>query len=196
MIITLIGTVALAVSAKRKRQQEFQSRKRQAMTAAADPILVGNNANGGSPAPAASGQVSAATDVPEPSAISAASTSPMLVDALQEPWRSARQQPEQQPVPGDNARQKVQAGLGATSHRPVAEVNGNPNSTDSADARVSSTSKHALTANPASQLQSQQAKTVDNTAGHAVPKYVVAKPVNEARGHTGYLTFARRSVDD
>lgn len=29
-----------------------------------------------------------------------------------------------------------------------------------------------------------------------VQKCVVAKPVNDARGHTGYLTFARRSVDD
>ena len=27
-------------------------------------------------------------------------------------------------------------------------------------------------------------------------RYVVSKPVNDARGHTGYLTFARRSVDD
>ena len=36
-------------------------------------------------------------------------------------------------------------------------------------------------------------------SSQAVPtpqRYVVSKPVNDARGHTGYLTFARRSVDD
>ena len=120
----------------------------------------------------------------------------MLVDALQELLGSAGQQPGQQPVPVDNEKQNQPKNLDATSHSTVPEVNDNLNSTDSADAQVNGTSNHALTANPAPQLHLQQTKTVDNAAGHAVPKYVVAKPVNEACGHTGYVTFARRSVDD
>ena len=39
-------------------------------------------------------------------------------------------------------------------------------------------------------------KKMNSSALPISQQYVVAKPVNDARGHTGYLTFARRSVDD
>lgn len=42
----------------------------------------------------------------------------------------------------------------------------------------------------------QQSAKGSIQAPPAAQRYVVSKPVNDARGHTGYLTFARRSVDD
>ena len=42
----------------------------------------------------------------------------------------------------------------------------------------------------------QEAAKGTSQAMRTPQQYVVSKPVNDARGHTGYLTFARRSVDD
>lgn len=39
-------------------------------------------------------------------------------------------------------------------------------------------------------------QAIQSKAKTGFEQHVVARPLNDARGHTGYLTFARRSVDD
>ena len=61
---------------------------------------------------------------------------------------------------------------------------------EAAEECVLGVSQHTSRENPAAR-EVQQSPALPQ-----VQKCVVAKPVNDARGHTGYLTFARRSVDD
>lgn len=66
----------------------------------------------------------------------------------------------------------------------VAEAGGKPNKKRKRDEWVDKSNGSAVPA----------AAPVAEDAG-AIQRCTYAKPIAEARGHTGYLTFARRSVD-
>ncbi len=101
--------------------------------------------------------------------------------------------------------------LGQTPHDPVAAANGNVGSaptralheangdalgaiaTDLAEPVVQQGQQGRVTQ---AEAHKGDEKKMNSSALPSSQRYVVAKPVNDARGHTGYLTFARRSVDD
>ena len=191
-----------AVTGKRKRQENFQSRKRQAAT---EPTGASNHAqiadaaqdtNANPEVTAALGpQLSQPTQHKAAAAMNAtaASTPPLaaqltmqtaqqqtnLVSHSMEPNSQLQPQMQDQALPGPAADAISPVLDSVTSPLPVAqpEVQG-----------VSLCNDQGTTSG-------LQELARGNRQGLSSQRYVVTKPVNDARGHTGYLTFARRSVD-
>lgn len=185
-----------AVTGKRKRQENFQSRKRQAATAptgASNGGATTQNPTANLPGAAAAQQldghltqpmqrkadavVSAATagtpSSPDQSTMQTNSTAPSNT-----PQPQLQEEEEAPPGPGTNAINP--AGGLAPSPLPASPTEGQPGGLPNGQGAAPGL------------LESAKASRQEPTP----ERCVVAKPVNDARGHTGYLTFARRSVDD
>ena len=206
-----------AVSAKRKRQEEFQSRKRQALNPAT------------SPAPGAIHTTTTTTTTTTPASPQGApaehateGSDAMMVEASLTAAVPLNEQPAEQETAGGLIGPEdpgtiapgyglLAAPLGQTTHAPVAATNGNVDSAPGRALHEANGGANGAIATDLAQPVVQQGQQGDVTQAEAhkgdekkmnsstLPssqRYVVAKPVNDARGHTGYLTFARRSVDD
>lgn len=201
-----------AVSAKRKRQEEFQSRKRQAVDLTPGTVSGPSATNATSPGATASlpgttaGQTSLATGNPEPTAMDALPTADLPLTGQ----ISAKQLGAEATNPGSATISGIKPSTAASlldvdtatgdhadnpSQSLILDAHGDANGAiqpDSSPPQAHSTQQSGFN-------QVKNSKATDRMNGSAAPtsqRYVVAKPVNEARGHTGYLTFARRSVDD
>ena len=188
-----------AVTGKRKRQENFQSRKRQAAAAPA-------SASTSKPAPPADVAQHPAVDGDPPAALNAQVNHPMQHSAAAAgvmigagtPPLSAQStmqishetklmapRAQLQPLLQDDASLGRVAGTispagviaplpGAQPEVQAVGLSNGQNNTQELQDPVKGSSQTVLTPQ----------------------RYVVSKPVNDARGHTGFLTFARRSVDD
>lgn len=200
-----------AVSAKRKRQEDFQSRKRQAvdLTPATVPgpsatKATSSGATASLPAMTA-GQTTLATDNPEPTVMDASPTADLpltgQISAKQLGAGAADTGPAN--IPGNKSPAAASSldtntatsdHAGMPSQSPLLEEHGDANGAIQPDS--SPLQAHSKQQSGFNQVESTKAIDRMNGAAPTSQRYVVAKPVNEARGHTGYLTFARRSVDD
>lgn len=180
-----------AVTGKRKRQENFQSRKRQAATAvtgasnqATAAEVAQNLTMNGDPTAPLSTQLDQPVQSEAAAAVNAVGASP--------PPSTTQLTPQQTDLVAPNMQSQVQpqndASLGAAADTI------NP---ASATAPTQS-NDHAVGLSNGQGTRSGLQEPA-NGSRQAMPtpqRYVVSKPVNDARGHTGYLTFARRSVDD
>ena len=166
---------------KRKRQEEHQSRKKQVIEA---PTLAAEDLTSHLPAQA----TDSSTDVGGAASV-ADKLDVEMVQVTQEQSQTetvpqiqaltASIQPAKPDInAGDDALQLVKQEA-FQSTKPVTPVSSveQPPRVDKANGVVV-----------------QQA--VQSKAKAGFEQHVVARPLNDARGHTGYLTFARRSVDD
>ena len=188
-----------AVSAKRKRQEEFQSRKRQAQApSAANDNLSVTTTGSAQMSATPSGPATQATDSLDISMTEAAPTTSAPMNGQTQLEGSAAQ---------SNATKGSSAAVpGLLSQPQLADdiqrdapsaANDNANSLQATLPQAKGAPDGVATA--AETRQAGGSKAHQGLAGSVVPsaqRCVVAKPVNDARGHTGYLTFARRSVDD
>ena len=213
------------VSAKRKRQEDFQSRKRQAQGPVSASALPSQAVTQGTSSPiCATAQVegvdtgrsspqkalsSAAAGLPTDSHdVNMADPSPM--SAANDRQTLPKGSEEQLPGLGETASALPDTAAQPHTHTVGPETAGDPMHNNS---KGPITAQNAVAATvPHKQVQSHSVPDPElpGQAGeHGTPsearapavelaaqKYVFAKPVNDARGHTGYLTFARRSVDD
>ncbi|KAL0050603.1 hypothetical protein WJX82_003129 [Trebouxia sp. C0006] len=217
LVDDLEGVQCQQVSAKRKRQEEFQSRKRQALNPAT------------SPAPGAIHTTTTTTTTTTPASPQGApaehateGSDAMMVEASLTAAVPLNEQPAEQETAGGLIGPEdpgtiapgyglLAAPLGQTTHDPVAATNGNVDSAPGRALHEANGGANGAIATDLAQPVVQQGQQGDVTQAEAqkgdekkmnsstLPssqRYVVAKPVNDARGHTGYLTFARRSVDD
>ncbi len=206
-----------AVSAKRKRQEEFQSRKRQALNPATSPapanihttttITTPASPHG---APAEQANLAAEGFDAMMSEASPTAAVPQNEQAAETEIAGGLVGPEEPgtTAPGNGL---LAAPLGQTPHNPVAASSGNTGSKPGRAVHEANGDANGAIASDLAQPVVQQGqegdvtqaeahkgdeKTMNSSALPSSQRYVVAKPVNDARGHTGYLTFARRSVDD
>ncbi|KAL0032159.1 hypothetical protein WJX77_008335 [Trebouxia sp. C0004] len=171
------------VSAKRKRQEEFQSRKRQALNPATSPasaaIHTTTTTTPASPQGALAGQASLAAEDSDAMMMESSLTAavPLNEQAAAEEGTAGDSVSPEDPGSAPEANGDAEGATTADLKQPVAQQ-GQQGGVTQAKAHKGDEKKM-----PSSALPSLQ-------------RYVVAKPVNDARGHTGYLTFAKRSVDD
>ena len=202
------------VSAKRKRQEEFQSRKRQSLNPAISPAPAANHTTTttttpASPPGAPAEQASLAAEGSDAMMMEASLTAavPLNEQAAEKETVGGPEGPGTI-VPGNGL---LAASLGQTPHDPVTGTNGNAGIAPGRALPEAKRDANGGTAADMAQPVVQQGQQDGVTQAEArqgneqkmnsyvLPssqRYVVAKPVNGARGHTGYLTFARRSVDD
>lgn len=192
-----LWSVLCAVTGKRKRQENFQSRKRQA---AAAPASTSNQAPAADfaqhPIVNVDSAVASSSQLNQPMQHSAAaalnatgaSTPPSTAQStMQTAHETSLMAPRAQLQP--QLQDDASLGPVADAIRPAGVIAPLPGAQPEVQAVGVSHGQNAIpglqeSANGSSQpLQPAQ-------------RYVVSKPVNDARGHTGYLTFARRSVDD
>ncbi len=205
------------VSAKRKRQEEFQSRKRQALNPATSPASAAIHTTTtittpSSPQRAPAEQAKLAAEGSDATMMEASLTAavPLNEQAVEEETAGGLVSPEDPgtTAPGNGL---LAASSGQTPHHQVTATDGSAGSPPGrALHEANGDADGATTADMAQPVAQQgQQDVVTQAGGHtgkekkmsssALPssqRCVVAKPVNDARGHTGYLTFARRSVDD
>ena len=176
--------VLSAVSGKRKRQENFQSRKRQAHAALTNTPNPPQTANNDHDAEAAAKDAGLKLDSQTADAHTAsvqdenASVAQSLTADQQAELRSQPQLIE--PPPTSDAVMLARRGAAASS--PAAHSDQQVTSPSNIEAGALGLGKLVKPQNTGDLPKSQ--------------RFVVAKPVSDARGHTGYLTFARRSVDD
>lgn len=200
------------VTAKRKRQEEFQSRKRQALTPAASPASANTHTTATTPASPQGAPAEQATEGSDAVVVEASLTAavPLNEQPAEQETAGGLIGPEDPGTiaPGNGL---LAAPLGQTPHDPFRATNGNEGSAPRRALHEANGDANGAIATDLAQpvvQQGQQGGVTQaeapkgdekNTNSSALPssqRYVVAKPVNDARGHTGYLTFARRSVDD
>lgn len=189
----MLSSSVCAVTGKRKRQENFQSRKRQAATALTDTCnqattaeVAQNPITNGDPTVSSSAQLnqpvqSQAAAVDETDASPAPSTTQLTA--------------QQTDLAAPSMQLEVQLQNGA-SFGAAADTISPASAT--APTTVVQSDVHAVGLFNAQSTRSGLQESA-NGSRQAMPtpqRYVVSKPVNDARGHTGYLTFARRSVDD
>ncbi len=206
-----------AVSAKRKRQEEFQSRKRQALNPATSPASADIHTTTttttattpASPHGAPAKQATEGSDAMMTEA-SLTAAAPLKEQVAEQETAGGLVGTE---APGTTAPGNglLAASLGHTPHDVIAATNGNASSASGRALYEANGDANGAIATDLAQPVVQQgqqggvtqaearkgdAKDMNSSALLSSQRYVVAKPVNDARGHTGYLTFARRSVDD
>ncbi|KAL0025791.1 hypothetical protein WJX79_000295 [Trebouxia sp. C0005] len=175
------------VSAKRKRQEEFQSRKRQALSPATSPApaamhsnIITTSTTPASPQGAAALQASLAAEGSDAMIMEASLTA---AEPLNE--RAAGEEKVGGPE-----------GPGNAPGRALHEAKGDANGATSADLVPLVFQAGQQGCVTQAEAHTGAGKKLNSSALPSSHRYVVAKPVNDARGHTGYLTFARRSVDE
>lgn len=209
------GVHCQQVSAKRKRQEEFQSRKRQALNPATSPApaaihtTTATTTTPTSPEGAPAEQTTEGSDAMMSDASLTAAV-PQNEQAAEEETAGGLVGPED---PGATASGNglLAASSGQTPHDPMTGTNEIVGSAPGRALHQVNGDAHGATtaglAHPVVQHGQQggvtqaearkgNEKKMNSSALPISQQYVVAKPVNDARGHTGYLTFARRSVDD
>ncbi|KAL3161774.1 hypothetical protein ABBQ38_008868 [Trebouxia sp. C0009 RCD-2024] len=188
------------LTGKRKRQENFQSRKRQAATA---PTGASNQATTTQHPTANPSEAAAAQQLDGHLTQPVQHKADAAVNAV---GASTPSSPDQSTMP--TAHQQTNSTAPSNLPQPQLQDEGPPGPGTNA---ISPAGGIAPSPFPASQTE-VQAGRLPNGPGTAVglqepakgsrqeqpapQRCVVAKPVNDARGHTGYLTFARRSVDD
>ncbi len=86
--------------------------------------------------------------------------------------------------------------VGSAPGRALHEANGDAHGATTADLAQPMVQQGQQGGVTQAEARTGDEKKMNSSALPSSQRYVVAKPVNDARGHTGYLTFARRSVDD
>ena len=184
-----------AVTGKRKRQEEFQSRKRQAPSA---PVGISNQAAAtqhlttNPPEPAASLDAQVTQHKADAAVSAVGSSTPSSPDNLIMPTASPHTASvafSNLPEPQLQDEMSLAPGTDASDPAVGAVTSPLPASQTAAQAAHMSNGQGTVPGLQDSAKGSRQEQP-------SPQRCVVAKPVNDARGHTGYLTFARRSVDD
>lgn len=187
-----------AVTGKRKRQENFQSRKRQTPAA---PAGTSNHAASTEHITANLPEVAAALDAQLNQPVQQKADAAVNAVGASTPSSAA-------PSTMQSVAQQINLVTPSNQLQPQLQDVALPEPT--AD-EINPTLTSITSPSPASQTDVQATRSSNGQGnvpglqdsaqgsrqGQPRPqRYVVAKPVNDARGHTGYLTFARRSVDD
>ena len=181
------------MTGKRKRQESFQSRKRQAATATPStsnqaPLadVAQHPAMNGNTAAASKAQLNEPVQHGIAAAVNttAACASPSTAQATM-------QTSHQNDLVAIGTELQDAASLGA-----VADTISPARVTAPLPIAQPETQAVGLSNGQSTTPRLQEAAKGTSQAMPTPQQYVVSKPVNDARGHTGYLTFARRSVDD
>ena len=182
-----------AVTGKRKRQENFQSRKRQAAAAvtgtskqATTAEVAQNPTMNGDPTAAVSAQINQPLQSQAAAAVNATDASP--------PPSTTQLTPQQTDLVAPNVQSQVppnDASFGAAADTISPASATAPTTVAQSDVHAVGLSNGQGTRSGLQEPASGSRQTIPTPQ-----QYVVSKPVNDARGHTGYLTFARRSVDD
>ena len=192
------SAVCHAVSGKRKRQENFQSRKRQAQTAppGADVAIETAGVQDATAQPA----TSMATDDQLDQGVQASAALVMTRLAPKTELSGTTALPHDLSTNTMSLDRQLQQQMqGASSPWRAALANSPADSDHAVPSPIGQPDVQAVGASVNGQVKVQGVEKLaaDHSGSKSGPqRCVVAKPVNEARGHTGYLTFARRSVDD
>lgn len=182
------------MTGKRKRQENFQSRKRQAAAAltgtsnqATTAEVAQNPTMDGDPMAALGAQLDQPVQSQAAAAVNATGASPPP---------STSQLIAQQPdlvAPDTQLRVQLQndASVGA-----AADTISPAGATAPISAAQSAVHAVGLSDGQGTRSGLQEPANGSRQTMPTPQRCVVSKPVNDARGHTGYLTFARRSVDE